>query len=146
MTETTDQLPPEEILKQGYEPPDVNMRGLMIFFAIFLAVAVGLNFGLWGLLKVYLAEPRKVEVSVSAAPEQKRFPAPNLQPIEKHNQMPWEDLRDLMQQKAEVFQQLGWTVKSPDGMSKIPDYVVPTIPDDVVKKLAEERKKQGGGQ
>src|SRR6202034_1173719 len=106
MTQTAEQPPSPQALERGYEPPEVNNRGLVVFFIIFAAVAVIINVGLWGLFKFYIAERRPVDAAMSAAPPQQRFPAPNLQPIERHNELPWQDLQDLQNEKNEIFKQL----------------------------------------
>jgi hypothetical protein len=137
MTRTAEKPPTPEALRQGYEPPDVGNRGLLIFFVIFLATAVVVNLGLWGLLKIYISEPRSVNVKISAAPAQKRFPQPDLQPVQSHNQLPWQDLQDLKREKADLFRQLGWNVNPSTG--------VPSIPDDIVNQLAQRRNSNGGG-
>ena len=137
MTETTEQPPSQQTIRQGYEPPDVNNRALLIFAVIFVLFAIGANIGLWGLLKFYISEPRSVDVLPSAAPPPQRFPAPNLQPIQRHNQLPWQDLQDLQREKAEIFTQLGWKVD--------PDNGVPRIPDNIVSQLAEQRNSKVGG-
>jgi hypothetical protein len=137
MTHGTEQPPSTESLRQGYEPPDVNNRGLLIFFAIFVLTAVVINLGLWGLIKYYVSLPRAVDTITSAAPRPQRFPPPNIQPIEKHNQLPWQDLQDLRNEKNQIFKQLGWNINSDSG--------VPAIPDDVVSQLAKERSGKGGG-
>src|SRR5580700_4238510 len=100
MTQTAEQPPSPEALRHGYEPPEVGNRGLLVFFLIFVATAIVLNFALWGLLKIYMSEPRSVDVKVSAAPAQKRFPQPDLQPVQSHNELPWQDLQDLKREKA----------------------------------------------
>src|SRR5580704_11187778 len=124
MMQTAEKPPSPEALRQGYEPPDVGNRGLLIFFVIFLATAVVVNLGLWGLLKIYMSEPRSVDVKLSAAPAAKRFPQPDLQPVQSHNQLPWQDLQDLKREKADLFRQLGWNINPSTG--------VPSIPDDIV--------------
>ena len=136
MTQTTEQPPSPEVLRQGYEPPEVNNRVMLTFFIIFISLAVVVNLGLWGLLKAYMREPRAVDVKMSAAPAPKRFPQPDLQPVQAHNQLPWQDLQDLQRQKADIFRQLGWTVNSSNG--------IPSIPDDIVNELAQQRNAKGG--
>ena len=137
MTHSTQQPPSPQSLRQGYEPPDVNNVGMLIFFVIFVLTAIVIYLGLWGLIKFYDATPRTVDAATSAAPKQQRFPPPNLQPIQSHNQLPWQDLQDLRNQKNKIFTQLGWNVNQSSG--------VPTIPDDVVNKLADQRSGKGGG-
>lgn len=135
--QSTRQPPSTRSLQRGYEPPDVSNVGMLIFFAIFIATAIVINLGVWGLIKYYDAMPRNVDVPLSAAPKQTRFPPPNLQPIEKHNQLPWQDLRDFRNEKNQLFTQLGWKVDSKSG--------VPKIPDNIVSQLANQRSGKGGG-
>ena len=116
--------PPRRIVEQGYEPPDVSNRGLLIFFLVFVVVGALINVGIWGLLKVYMAEPRTADVPTSAAPAPDRFPPPNLQPIEKHNESPWQDMNDLREQKNQILEQLGWPIDPATGAAKIPDSIV----------------------
>jgi len=131
MTESEPQSPSREALEQGYEPSDVNVRGLLIFVIIFVVGAVVIQAGLWGLLKFYNSLPRTADAVTSAAPIQERFPAPNLQPIEKHNQLPWQDLADLQHEKGMIFDALGWTID--------PDTKEPRIPEQIVNSLAKDR-------
>ena len=140
MTQETEQLPSPQALKQGYEPPDVSNRGLLIFFVLFIGMGVVVQVGLWWLTKYYIHQPRAVDTVISAAPAQPRFPAPNLQPIEKHNQLPWQDLQDLQREKNGILQNLGWKIDADTGL--------PVIPDTIVSELARERGQtpKGGGQ
>jgi hypothetical protein len=131
MTQTTEQPPSPQALEQGYEEPGINNRGLMIFFVIFIVTAVVLNFGLWALVKFYLHQPRSADVVVSTAPAQERFPPPNLQPIQRHNELPREDLADLRREKNEIFKQLGWSINA--------DTDRPMIPDQIVSQLSGQR-------
>ncbi|HUB23838.1 MAG TPA: hypothetical protein VL992_00315 [Tepidisphaeraceae bacterium] len=127
------QQPPPQIVRQGYEPPDVSNRSLMIFFLVFVVVGAAINVGIWGLLKLYMAEPRAADVITSAAPAPDRFPPPNLQPIEKHNQLPWQDMQDLRREKNAILEQLGWPIDPGTGAA--------TIPDAIVNQLAAKEKK-----
>lgn len=131
MTETPEKPPSEKSLQLGYEPPGVNNLGLLIFFVIFILVAVGLQFGLWGLLKVYLHEPRPADVVTSASPPQPRFKAPHLQPTQQHDKLPSGDLDDLRREKNEIFQGMGWSLDPQSG--------APVIPDSIVDELAKQR-------
>jgi len=131
MTEQSGQLPSQESLQRGYEPSGVGNRGMLIFFAIFLLVAAILQFGIWGLLKLYMHTPRPIDTVTSIAPAQARFPPPNLQPTQEHNKLPHEDLMDLMKKKDEIFQRMGWRLDPQSG--------VPVIPDSIVDQLARER-------
>jgi hypothetical protein len=124
MTQTERQPPTPQALKQGYEPSDINVRALFVFIIIFILSAVVIQIGLWELLKFYTSLPRSADVVTSAAPAPQRFPAPNLQPIEKHNQLPWEDLADLQHEKGMIFEQLGWPVNDVTKQPQIPDSIV----------------------
>src|SRR5260221_202913 len=108
MTQVAQHPPDPQALEQGYEPPDVNYRGLTIFLVVFIASGVVVQGGLWELCKYYVSVPRSVEEVTSAVPRQQRFPEPRLQPTESHNRSPEEDLQELGREKDEVFRQLGW--------------------------------------
>jgi hypothetical protein len=134
MSQTDEQSPSPQVLEQGYEPSDVSVRGLMIFLVIFVVGAVVIQFGLWELVKYYVSLPRSADVVTSAAPAPRRFPAPNLQPIETHNQLPWQDLADLRREKGLIFDELGWTTDASTGQ--------PVIPDQIVNALAKDRSEK----
>ncbi len=142
MTQDVEQPPSPQALKQGYEPPDVSNRGLLIFFIIFVLFGAAVQAGVWMLTKYYLNLPRTVDAVTSAAPPQERFVPPHLQPIQNHNELPREDLADLRREKAQIFKQLGWKTD--------PDTGVPVIPDQIVNELAKERRQNSaatkGGQ
>ncbi len=131
MTHADQQSPSPQALQQGYERSEVSVRGLMIFLVIFLVSAVVIHAGVWILAEYYLAQPRAADVVTSAATPPERFPPPNLQPIEKHNELPWQDLADLRREKGLIFDELGWTTD--------PTTRQPRIPDDIVNKLATQR-------
>jgi hypothetical protein len=135
MSQTTTTSPTAKALKQGYEPSDVNTRGLLIFFICFALGGIVVQGGLWWLFKdYYMHQPRSVDEQTSAAPAPLRFPSPNLQPTEQHNKMPWQDLAKLRQEKGEIFKQMGWTPDFAQGTG--------TVPDEIIARLAEQR---GGG-
>lgn len=131
MTTSAPQNPASQALRQGYEPPDVSYVGLVIFFIVFVAVGFLIHFALAAILDVYLHEPRSVDAITSAAPKVQRFPAPNLQPTQSHNELPREDLHDLQVEKNRFFNQLGWTLDPITG--------APIIPDEVISRLAQQR-------
>jgi hypothetical protein len=107
------------------------MRGLLIFFAIFVLMGAAVQVGAWLLLKCYMAAPLSIDVTTSAAPTPSRFPPPNLQPTQQHTNLPWQDLAELRREKMQIFKELGWTTP--------PAGDVPIIPDQIVEQLAKER-------
>ena len=131
MSQTVEKPPSEETVKRGYELPDVSNKGMIIFFALFVLLGVVVHLVVWGLTEYFIRQPRDVDTVISAAPAQQRFPPPNLQPIERHNQLPYQDLADLRREEGQVFEQLGWKMD--------PETRTPHIPDDVVNQLARER-------
>jgi hypothetical protein len=131
MTETEEHPPTSETVAQGYEPPDINVRGVVVFLMIFLVGAIIIQVGLWGVLKVYSGLPRTADIVTSAAPPPARFLPPNLQPTEQHNQFPWQDLAQLRQEKTQIFDQLGWKTD--------PETQTPLIPDAIIAQLRKER-------
>lgn len=144
MTQVAQHPPDPQALKQGYEPPDVSVRGVVIFLIIFIVSGVILSWGLWELCRYYMTVPRSVDEVTSAAPQQKRFPEPQLQPNESHNRTPEEDLADLLREKSEIFKQIGW--------AQDPSTHAPAIPDQIIAQLAQKRRTpatapaKGGGQ
>lgn len=136
MTETIEQPPPEPILQQGYEPDVVSNRGLLIFFAIFILTALILHWSLWKLVNYYVSLQRPIDTITSAAPAQKRFPAPNLQPSQNHNTLPYQDLEDMKQQEAEFFRTIGWPASSISGE--------PSVPANVAEQLQRQRAQVSG--
>jgi hypothetical protein len=119
-----EQPPPPDIVAQGCETPDVSNRGLLIFFVSFLILCAVIIFGMWGLLKLYIAQPRIADQTTSAAPQPDRFAPPDLQPIQKHNQLPYQDLQDLRREKDALLIRMGWTIDPRTGAAEIPDAVV----------------------
>ena len=124
MTQTEEKPPSQETIRRGYELPDVSVKGLVIFFIVFVLMGALVHVCAWMLTIYFLHQPRDVDTVISAAPPQNRFPAPNLQPIEKHNQFDWQDMDDLRRQKNQLFEQLGWSIDPETGAAKIPDSIV----------------------
>jgi hypothetical protein len=135
MTQTEEQPPTQETIRRGYELPDVSVKGLLIFFVIFVVMGAAAHICAWFLTIHFLEQPRSVDVVISAAPPQQRFPEPNLQPSETHNQLDWQDMDDLRRQKNQIFQQLGWNIDPETGAAR--------IPDDIVNQLAAQRAAKG---
>jgi hypothetical protein len=137
MTQTEEKPPSQETIRRGYELPDVSVKGLLIFFVIFLVMGALVHLCAWTLTVYFLHQPRDVDAVISAAPPQKRFPPPNLQPIESHNQFDWQDMNDLRREKNQIFEQLGWKIDPDTGAAR--------IPDDIVNQLAAQRAGKGAG-
>jgi Na+-transporting methylmalonyl-CoA/oxaloacetate decarboxylase gamma subunit len=143
MTQGIEQPPSPRVLEQGYEPPDVSNLGLIVFFIILVLLITVVQVGVWALIKHYVQLPRAADTVTSIAPAPARFPAPNLQPVEKHNALPREDLQMFLKEKNGILQRLGWNIDPQTGL--------PEIPDQIVNELAKERggnstsAAQGGG-
>lgn len=66
--EATDEKPPSAIaLRQGYEPPDLNVKGLLVFLIIFLLMAVVIHVGIWFLNEYLSGRPRRRRGEVGGA-------------------------------------------------------------------------------
>ncbi len=134
--EATDEKPPSAIaLRQGYEPPDLNVKGLLVFLIIFLLMAVVIHVGIWFLNEYLSGRPRDADAVKSAVPVVRQFSRPDVQPTESHNQMPWQDMADLRHAEAARFEQLGWKSDPATGSA--------VIPDSIVSRLAERYKAKG---
>lgn len=129
------QTPSPLALKQGYEPPDISVKGLLVFLVIFLVMAVVIHVGIWFLNESLLHRRRNAEAVKSAVPVVQQFATPDVQPTETHNQMPWQDLADLRHAEASRFQQLGWKADGKTGSA--------VIPDSIVTQLAQRYKAKG---
>jgi hypothetical protein len=126
--EGIDEKPPSPIaLRQGYEPPDLNVRGLLIFLVVFLVTAVVIHVGIWFLNEYLLRRPRPADAVTSAVPVVRQFPEPDVQPSEWHNHVPWQDMADLRRSEAARFGQLGWKADPATGSAVIPDSIVASL-------------------
>ena len=144
MTQASEQLPAPQIVRQGYEPADVSVRGLLWFVVVLVLCVFGSSVVSWFLVRHYMSVPRAVDVPRSSVPSIDRFTAPNLQPTQNHNALPQQDLAELRSDEAKIFDQLGWKVD--------PDTQAPRIPDAIVGELARTysavsaTQPSGGGQ
>jgi hypothetical protein len=144
MTQSSEEVPPQQILRKGYEAADVSVRGLLWFVVIFLLTAAVLHTALWFLLKHYVSVPRVVDAPRSSVPSVTRFIEPNLQPSPNHNALPREDLAQLRWDEAKRFEQLGWNVESDTHSAHIPDSIVAQL---VLRySTAATTQAAGGGQ
>lgn len=109
----------DESRRQGFEPLSANTRVLRTTFIIFLIVAACMLWGLWGLLRHYLAEPGPQNFYRSAAPVlSATMPAP-LEPMPTHNALDWQDLVHLQQRENAQFDRMGWPMNPRTGEATI---------------------------
>jgi hypothetical protein len=99
-----------------HETSDVNIRGILIFGAGLLVVAVVLHVLVWGLFKYFEArEARRVapQYPLAAAADTRVPPEPRLQTN------PREDLRELRAQEDQILNSYGWVDRNA-GVVRIP--------------------------
>ena len=111
---------------------------MLIFLLIFIVGTVLMQVGIWQLLKVLSPLPRTADVVTSARHAGRISRLPIFQPTEQHNQFPWQDLAQLRQEKAQLFDQLGWKTD--------PETQTPEIPDSIIAQLQKERPSPAGVQ
>ena len=124
MTQTSEQLPAQKIVQQGYEPADVSVRGLLWFVVVLVMCVFCSSVLSWFLVRHYMSVPRAVDVPRSSVPSIDRFTEPNLQPTQKHNALPPQDLAELRSDEAKIFDQLGWKLDPDTQAAQIPNSIV----------------------
>jgi hypothetical protein len=126
--QTLPRPPSPESIARGYEVSDAGTRGLFLFIIFFLLTAIAIHVLVWMLLKYYVSLPRAVDEPKSSVPMVDRFTGPNLQPSLQDNRLPQQDMRNLRDADAKVFNRMGWKTDPRTGN--------PTIPQDIVDQLS----------
>ena|ERR1051326_7238495 len=127
------QVPSPDSLRRGYELPSVNLRGLGLFFILFIVTAIVLHLGLWGLLKFGTQGKRTVDYPESAVEFHAPPPGPQLQPSPAHPYVPAQDLAQMREEENRLFAKLGWQTEGSGGHV--------TIPETILVELTSKRSK-----
>jgi hypothetical protein len=116
--ETDDRREWHDSLTRGYERRDIRMRWIVGFLIILIVSAVVIHTGVWFLLKGLVHGERSVDrpqsvlnESDAGAPLNVAPPdAPSLQPTQRHDRTPPEDLAAMRGQEDQVLAAMGWTI------------------------------------
>jgi hypothetical protein len=127
VTQSNEQSPPPDAVARGYEGDDLSIRGLFIFFILFLLTAAIIHAFIWVLTLHYVWSPRVEDRAPSSVNFVERFPSPQLQPSVGHNTTPPQDLAALRLEEGRIFDALGWK-KDPQS-----SYLI--IPDQILQEL-----------
>ncbi|MDB5292270.1 MAG: hypothetical protein JWL69_3511 [Phycisphaerales bacterium] len=124
------ELPSREAIALGYEQEVVSRRAMLILLFWFIVMAVVLNFFLWFVMKHYISIERGADFPTSVVKDDIGPPPPRLQPSVQHDDLPAQDMQDLLAEEDRMFSRLGWQVN--------PDTHAVTIPGDIVARVARE--------
>jgi hypothetical protein len=116
-----------DAVRRGHEGLTTDTRALGLSMLIFWIMAALMLWGLWGLMKYYMAELAPEDAAVSAAPALPVAMRSPLEPMPMHNDTDWQDLVRLRERENAQFQKFGWSIDRRTGQAAIPAEVAATI-------------------
>ena len=116
--ETDDRRECHDSPARGYERRDVRMRWVVGFVIVLAVSGAVIHTGVWFLLKGLVHGGRSIDRPESVLNERDGNPprdwatpdAPPLQPTQRHDRTPPEDLAAMHRQEDEVLTAMGWTI------------------------------------
>jgi len=108
-------------VKRGHEFRDMNLRGVVLFLAVFFAVGLLVHIIVWisfrNVAHTAISEdPKPSPLAVGAG----RPPEPILQPTQNyHEKQPWQDLQEMHQRENAHLNNYAW-VDQKAGVVRIP--------------------------
>jgi hypothetical protein len=130
-------LPSRETVARGYEEEAVSRRALTILLFWFILMAGVLHIFLWVVMKHYITEERGADRPVSLVKDESGPPPPRLQPSVQHDDLPAQDMQNLLAEEDRMFSRLGWQVNF--------DTHAVTIPETVVTRVARDAQARAAG-
>jgi len=126
--ETDDRREWHDSLTRGYERRDVRMRWIVGFVIVLVVSGAIIHTGVWFLLKGLVHDERSVDRPRSVlneddgnSPREWATPdAPPLQPTQRHDRAPQEDLAAMHRQEDEVLMAMGWTIDATTHKPVVP--------------------------
>jgi hypothetical protein len=116
--------PPPETPRGPYERDDVSLRWAAIALAGLALGGVVIFSICWRVLGTNRAEVRDVDRPNSVARPAPTTDVPLLQPTQKHDQLPRQDLETLRASEDRVFTGLGWKRGADPHAWRVPDEVI----------------------
>ena len=117
----------EEAVRLGYEPHRLSVRGLVIFFVLFVFSAAVIHGLVWLLMEHFVNRDRGVDQPRSAFAAPENPAGPRLQPSVGHDTLDYQDLDALRTHEDQVFQKLGWQVNVHTHEVAIPIQIVERV-------------------